>query len=274
MLGRLARYLRFFGFDTEYVRDSDDEAIARRAIADGRTLVTRDRDLARRTPDSLLVHSPEIGAQIREVRASVPGLEFTLVFDRCPECNALLRRWEPPMMGSWPEQLPVERVQGGLPVYECPGLFEVLLGGDPRDAHPGASSRLALGGTHRVTDWLVELSAENLDLALEELHGAVEALGGRLGSAADSGSRWVRAELEDAEGAVRPRRTAGPLTSDHPSVAEGIRRGYAGPAGAGGVLGTTGRVIPPGRASDLDGRARDRWARGSGRGSRGEDTST
>lgn len=119
MLGRLARYLRFFGFDTEYVRDIEDAEISRRAVSEGRILLTRDRDLARRTPGALLLRSPDLGAQLREVRRSVPGVEFALAFDRCPECNQPLRHWDPPKTGPFPPELPLERVVAGLAVFEC-----------------------------------------------------------------------------------------------------------------------------------------------------------
>ena len=120
MLGRLARYLRIFGHDVEYVRGLEDEEVAERARSEGRVLVTRDRALARRVPGSLLLRSPWIGGQLREVRAAFPSACFEPRFDRCTRCNAPLERWSAPTSGQWPEELPVERVRQGLAVFCCP----------------------------------------------------------------------------------------------------------------------------------------------------------
>ncbi|HUJ77898.1 MAG TPA: Mut7-C RNAse domain-containing protein [Thermoplasmata archaeon] len=90
MLGRLARYLRFAGLDTEYVRDATDDAIAARARADGRTLLTRDRALARRVAGSLLLASPSLDEQLRAVWTTFPDLPRVPSFDRCTRCNGRL----------------------------------------------------------------------------------------------------------------------------------------------------------------------------------------
>jgi uncharacterized protein len=121
MLGRLARYLRFFGHDVEYLRSVDDPAITRRALAEHRTLLTRDRALARKTPGSVLLHSSEIGEQLREVRKARPEARYELAFDRCPGCNTRLSPWSPDPHKPWPPELPRERVEHGLAVVECPG---------------------------------------------------------------------------------------------------------------------------------------------------------
>ncbi|MCI4369560.1 MAG: Mut7-C RNAse domain-containing protein, partial [Thermoplasmata archaeon] len=74
MLGRLARYLRFLGGDVRYARDVSDDEILRLAQDDGRTLLTRDRQLAARTPGSLLIRSHEISEQLLEIRRAFPDL--------------------------------------------------------------------------------------------------------------------------------------------------------------------------------------------------------
>jgi len=120
MLGRLARYLRFFGHDTSYARGWEDARIADEALREGRTLLTRDRQLASRVPGALCLRSQEIGEQLREVRAAFPGFAYRLTFDRCPECNASLQRWRPSPDGPWPPDVPRGRVEAGLPLYRCP----------------------------------------------------------------------------------------------------------------------------------------------------------
>jgi uncharacterized protein with PIN domain len=90
MLGRLARYLRFLGHDTEWVRGEADDTIRHRALEEGRVLLTRDRQLAARTEGALLIRSPQIREQLREVFLRFPALPSAVTFDRCTLCNGLL----------------------------------------------------------------------------------------------------------------------------------------------------------------------------------------
>ncbi len=112
MLGRLARYLRFLGYDTEYVREADDDAIRTRAEEEHRILLTRDRALAKRTPNAILLTSPMIREQLIEVREHVPGIVLAPRFDRCTVCNGELAQ-VPAVTAPGPE------VRGSGPVYEC-----------------------------------------------------------------------------------------------------------------------------------------------------------
>jgi uncharacterized protein len=90
MLGSLARWLRLMGYDTWYERDSSDTNILRRALLDGRILLTRDKKLAERAKDKgLYIEGRDQDDQIRQVI-----LAFDLVFDeqlsRCTVCNGEL----------------------------------------------------------------------------------------------------------------------------------------------------------------------------------------
>ncbi len=92
MLGSLARWLRFFGFDTLYLEPgAEDQVLADRARAEGRWLLTRDRELASGGPRTTLVRAGDLEGQLVEVfeRLSlrpVPTLEYA----RCGECNGLI----------------------------------------------------------------------------------------------------------------------------------------------------------------------------------------
>lgn len=92
MLGSLCRWLRFFGFDTEYagVEVSDDE-VGARAEAEERWLLTADRELASKGPRSMLVRSLDLEDQLVEVMSRL-RLEVRVGLDlsRCSDCNGLL----------------------------------------------------------------------------------------------------------------------------------------------------------------------------------------
>ena len=112
MLGRLTRYLRILGYDTEYVREGDDDAVRARAQREHRTLLTRDHALARRTSGSVLLRSPHLKEQLAELRTQMPGIVLAPRFDRCTRCNGELA--ELPASAARP---PGAARPG--PVYEC-----------------------------------------------------------------------------------------------------------------------------------------------------------
>lgn len=92
MLGSLARWLRFFGYDTAFLGpELDDEEVAARAREEGRWLLTRDRELAAVGPRTLLVRCADVESQLVEVFARL-GLrpEPELDASRCGECNGAL----------------------------------------------------------------------------------------------------------------------------------------------------------------------------------------
>ena len=89
MLGKLARWLRLLGYDTVYMQD-EDAAIAHRARAEGRVLLTRDRELAeRRGLTTVYVRSQILEAQLAQVVTAVGALPDEMG-PRCMRCNVSL----------------------------------------------------------------------------------------------------------------------------------------------------------------------------------------
>lgn len=92
MLGRLVTWLRLAGFDALYLRDVPDSVLLRVARRQGRTLLTRDRELAtHRSAPVLLITSDTPEEQLREVLSRL-GLEVEehRVLSRCAVCNRLV----------------------------------------------------------------------------------------------------------------------------------------------------------------------------------------
>jgi uncharacterized protein with PIN domain len=92
MLGSLARWLRFFGFDSVFLEPGpEDLVLAEQARAEGRWLLTRDRELASAGPRTMLVRTDDLEDQLIEVFGRL-GLrpEATLENARCGECNGEL----------------------------------------------------------------------------------------------------------------------------------------------------------------------------------------
>jgi len=107
MLGRLARWLRFLGYDTEYDPRLDDPELARRSLREGRILLTRDREIPGRyrLPDAILIEADRPLGQLRQVVRTL-GLEWRgRLPTRCTVCNEALA------------PLPRERAAGRVPPF-------------------------------------------------------------------------------------------------------------------------------------------------------------
>jgi uncharacterized protein with PIN domain len=92
MLGSLARWLRFFGFDTVFLEPGpEDRALAEQARAEGRWLLTRDCELASAGPRTMLIRADELEDQLIEVFGRLDlRPDATLENARCSECNGEL----------------------------------------------------------------------------------------------------------------------------------------------------------------------------------------
>jgi uncharacterized protein with PIN domain len=92
MLGSLARWLRFFGYDTAFFESGvPDDELARLASVEGRWLLTRDRELAAVGPRTMMVRSEDLESQLTEVFNRLglrPAAELERA--RCGECNGEL----------------------------------------------------------------------------------------------------------------------------------------------------------------------------------------
>lgn len=107
MLGTLASRLRALGFDTEWRRDTADSLILREANAEGRIVLTQDRELAEiGGASAYLVRGKTAPLQLAEVieRFALAPTEDKL-FTRCSLCNTLLVPIEKPRVeGRIPER--------------------------------------------------------------------------------------------------------------------------------------------------------------------------
>jgi uncharacterized protein with PIN domain len=117
MLGRLARWLRLLGYDTAYENDADDLHLARRARAEGRMLLTRDRELAaRRGLHTILVESEVLEEQIQQVQETL-GPPPDPALSRCSVCNVPL---EPVTREEVAEQVPPYVLRAHEEFRVCP----------------------------------------------------------------------------------------------------------------------------------------------------------
>ncbi len=91
-LGRLATWLRLLGTDAVYDSTRCETALIRRARAEQRILLTRNRRLLRRRslPPHLYVQSDDFRAQLRQVVEAFDLNPRAHALSRCSRCNTLL----------------------------------------------------------------------------------------------------------------------------------------------------------------------------------------
>ena len=92
-LGRLAKLLRMLGLDSLYSNSSDDRTLSRISSEEGRIILTRDRELLKR---SIITHgyclrSDQPMEQLIEVVKRFDLREKIQPFSRCLRCNTLLQ---------------------------------------------------------------------------------------------------------------------------------------------------------------------------------------
>jgi hypothetical protein len=88
MLGRLAKWLRLLGYDTEYAADFSDSEIIARAESEGRIILTRDVSLMKqkRCRYCIFVRSDHWREQLKQVYVEA-GLNCSSILTVCSACN-------------------------------------------------------------------------------------------------------------------------------------------------------------------------------------------
>jgi uncharacterized protein with PIN domain len=132
MLGSLARWLRFLGYDALYPGVEDDTELLRLAKKECRLLLTRDRELAERAgAGGVLIRSVELDGQILQLKAGL-GLDLRTGqrMLRCPRCNSILA--EAPKEDV--QRIARERICGGQQAARQQGSRETGTDGKCREA--------------------------------------------------------------------------------------------------------------------------------------------
>lgn len=126
MLGRLARWLRLFGYDTLEIRkqENEDEKLLELAETEGRILVSRDmlliRKAVKRGIRAYLIQYSEIMEQLREMQGEF-GISIEPQMDRCTLCNSVIRkaRTEDMEIIRAKDYVYPERLGSGLEFWLC-----------------------------------------------------------------------------------------------------------------------------------------------------------
>jgi len=115
MLGSLAKWLRFFGYDTEYYSDIEDNRLLEIAASGNYVLLTSDRELHARAKsrkiNTILVPLRSLKDQLVTINKKL-GIRYNLKprVPRCVYCNSILTK---------PKNLP-EYLKNKNDVFFCP----------------------------------------------------------------------------------------------------------------------------------------------------------
>jgi uncharacterized protein with PIN domain len=130
-VGRLARWLRAVGYDAAYHAQIGDAELVREAAAEGRVVLTRDRDLTKRrviqsgVVRAILIKDDDVRTQLRQVFTEL-SLDLRQSLTRCIECNAEL---VPRQADSVAERVPPFVRQTQSRYSECPACSRIYWAG-------------------------------------------------------------------------------------------------------------------------------------------------
>jgi uncharacterized protein with PIN domain len=120
MLGKLAKWMRLLGFDTSYYRNTNGKTIIYHSRKEGRTILTRAKDLIEKHDNAILIESEILIEQLKQIAKS---LKIKSPFSRCPVCN------------TETEKIAKETIKNDVPPYvfeshddfkKCPGCGRIF----------------------------------------------------------------------------------------------------------------------------------------------------
>lgn len=93
-LGKLARYLRFLGFDSLYQNDYDDDEIISRSVSGHRIILTRDKGILKNASvtHGYFVRNQKPRNQLEEVINKFDLKNEIKPFTRCSSCNGKINK--------------------------------------------------------------------------------------------------------------------------------------------------------------------------------------
>lgn len=94
MLGRLAKWLRLFGYDTVFFRGKSDVELVFESIRQQRIILTRDAGISKKKPIKIIfIESENLTKQIEQLKRVLDlKLHNKNIYSRCIECNSTLEK--------------------------------------------------------------------------------------------------------------------------------------------------------------------------------------
>jgi len=124
MLGSLARWLRMLGYDSKYDRNLSDNGIIELARAEGRRILTRDRELAEKG-GGLYISSTSLDEQLQTV-AKKFSLRYRPELMRCSVCNGRLLETQ---AASVEKEIPEKSLMNATEFWRCSACEKIYWNG-------------------------------------------------------------------------------------------------------------------------------------------------
>ncbi|MBD3286576.1 hypothetical protein GF359_08385 [candidate division WOR-3 bacterium] len=128
MLGKLARWLRVLGWDTEYRKDKSIDELLDRAAREGRVLLTRKQLEHERL---VYIKSEILEEQLKQLERQFGVITDARPFTRCIECNRMLERTDKKTVRG---RVPFYTYSTQESFYTCPGCGKVYWPGSHHQA--------------------------------------------------------------------------------------------------------------------------------------------
>ncbi|MCB4790892.1 MAG: Mut7-C RNAse domain-containing protein [Elusimicrobia bacterium] len=96
MLGRLAKWLRIFGYDTEYALKTGNRNLPLDSLKEDRVILTRNRSLSnKRSYKLILIRSDYLFEQAKQLMSELDiTVQSSRLFTRCTTCNLPIKSVE------------------------------------------------------------------------------------------------------------------------------------------------------------------------------------
>ncbi|MFN3550187.1 MAG: Mut7-C RNAse domain-containing protein [Endomicrobiia bacterium] len=119
MCGRLAKWLRILGYDTEFYKETERDKILIESLREQRIILTRDTKLSnKKAYKVLLIKSDKIREQIKQVLKEFNlKLDKEKFFSRCSLCNKLVVKIEKEKVK---DEIPLYVYETQNEFYQCP----------------------------------------------------------------------------------------------------------------------------------------------------------
>lgn len=93
MLGRLSRWLRLIGEDTEYFKNRSKGSIVYRSLKEQRIILTKDRKISKKRAMQLkIIEGDDFIDQLKQVISYFSiSIDNKKIYTRCTECNNALK---------------------------------------------------------------------------------------------------------------------------------------------------------------------------------------
>lgn len=124
-LGKLARYLRFLGFDTYYRNDLDDDEIIRRSVSEQRIILTRDKGILKNgsVTHGYYVRNQKPRRQLQEIIDKFDLREEIKPFSRCSCCNGMIKKVTKQSVISRLKPLTIKHFDEFYQCTECKNVY-------------------------------------------------------------------------------------------------------------------------------------------------------